>query len=66
MVLLLLKAQNITPGDGYKTAGLFQTAEEVSESALLSASTKPGDVKYVDVSGPDGTPDGIINAHTTA
>ena len=35
---------------GYKTAGLFQTAEEVSESALLSASTKPGDVKYVDVS----------------
>ena len=46
---------------GYKTAGLFQTAEEVSESALLSASTKPGDVKYVDVSGPDGTPDGIIN-----
>lgn len=40
---------------------MFQTAEEVSESALLSASTKPGDVKYVDVSGPDGTPDGIIN-----
>ena len=32
-----------------------------TSSALLSASTKPGDVKYVDVSGPDGTPDGIIN-----
>ncbi len=46
---------------GYKSAGLFQTEEEVSQSALLSASTKPGDVKYVDVSGPEGTPDGIIN-----
>lgn len=46
---------------GYRSAGLFQTADEVGNSALLSASTKPGDVKYVDVSGSDGTPDGIIN-----
>ena len=46
---------------GFKSTGLFQTADEVSESALFSAATKPGDVKYVDVSGPDGTPDGIIN-----
>lgn len=61
MVPLLPKAQNITPGTDIRLQGLFQTAEEVSESALLSASTKPGDVKYVDVSGPDGTPDGIIN-----
>lgn len=46
---------------GYRSAGLFQSDEEVAGSALLVASTKPGDVKYVDVSGPDGTPDGIIN-----
>ncbi len=46
---------------GYKADGLFQTADEVAGSALLVASTKPGDVKYVDVSGPEGTPDGIIN-----
>ena len=46
---------------GYKSAGLFQSDEEIAGSALLVASTKPGDVKYVDVSGPDGTPDGIIN-----
>lgn len=46
---------------GYRSAGLFQTADEVSNSALLSASTKPGDVKYVDVSGSEGKPDGIIN-----
>lgn len=47
---------------GYKTDGLFQTEEEVSSSALLNTATKPGDVKYVDVSGADGQPDGIINA----
>lgn len=46
---------------GYKTDGLFQTQEEVDNSAKLVASTKPGDVKYVDISGEEGTPDGIIN-----
>ncbi len=46
---------------GYRSAGLFQTDEEIASSAILVASTKPGDVKYVDVSGADGTPDGIIN-----
>lgn len=46
---------------GYKASGLFQNAEEISNSALLVSSVKPGDVKYVDISGPDGTPDGIIN-----
>jgi TonB-linked SusC/RagA family outer membrane protein len=47
---------------GYRTDGLFQTQEEVASSAKINASAKPGDVKYVDISGPDGVPDGIINA----
>ena len=46
---------------GYRSDGLFQTAEEVANSAVLNANVKPGDVKYVDISGPDGTPDGIIS-----
>lgn len=46
---------------GYRSGGLFQSTREVEESPLLVASTKPGDVKYIDVSGPDGTPDGIIS-----
>ncbi|MDY3783693.1 MAG: TonB-dependent receptor [Candidatus Cryptobacteroides sp.] len=46
---------------GYKSDGLFQSTEEIASSALLVSSVKPGDVKYVDVSGPDGEPDGIIN-----
>ncbi len=46
---------------GYRSDGLFQTQEEVDNSAKLSNSVKPGDVKYVDISGPDGVPDGIIS-----
>ncbi|MGO3654926.1 MAG: SusC/RagA family TonB-linked outer membrane protein [Sphingobacterium sp.] len=46
---------------GYRSDGLFQTAEEVANSAVLNANVKPGDVKYLDISGPEGTPDGIIS-----
>lgn len=46
---------------GYKSDGLFQNQEQIDNSPLLVSSVKPGDVKYQDISGPDGTPDGIIN-----
>lgn len=46
---------------GYKSGGLFQNDQSIADSPLLVASTKPGDVKYLDVSGPDGVPDNIIN-----
>ncbi|WP_460941643.1 TonB-dependent receptor [Spirosoma daeguense] len=36
---------------GYRSAGLFQTQEEVNKSAVLNANTKPGDIKYVDIDG---------------
>jgi TonB-linked SusC/RagA family outer membrane protein len=43
---------------GYKSHGLFQTKDEISHSALLDATTQPGDIKYIDING-DGkiTPD---------
>lgn len=41
---------------GYKTDGIFQTQEEVDNSAIINK-TKPGDVKYQDLNG-----DGVINA----
>jgi TonB-linked SusC/RagA family outer membrane protein len=34
---------------GYKTDGLFQTAQQISNYPTLTANTQPGDVKYVDV-----------------
>lgn len=47
---------------GYKSDGLFQTQEEIDASPKLIGSVKPGDIKYIDISGPDGVPDGIINS----
>lgn len=49
---------------GYKAIGIFQTADEVANSPRQfnnPALTKPGDIKYADLSGPDGKPDGIVN-----
>jgi len=43
---------------GYKTDGIFQSAEEIKAyGATYATNTKPGDVKYVDLNG-----DGVINA----
>ena len=46
---------------GYLSDGLFQTQEDVDNSGVLNASVKPGDVKYKDISGPNGVPDGKIS-----
>ena len=47
---------------GYRSNGLFQTAEEVAGNPTVSSSNQPGDVRYVDLSGKDGVPDGTISA----
>lgn len=47
---------------GYVSEGIYQTQEEVNNSAKLNSSVKPGDVKYKDISGPDGVPDGKISS----
>ena len=47
---------------GYKSLGIYQTQEQVDNSAKTSNSVKVGDVWYEDISGPDGVPDGKISA----
>ncbi|WP_069659281.1 SusC/RagA family TonB-linked outer membrane protein [Arcticibacter eurypsychrophilus] len=43
----------------YEADGIFQNVDEIAASAQKDA--LPGDLRYKDLSGPDGTPDGIIN-----
>lgn len=54
---------------GYQSDGIYQTAAEVTNSAVTSAVVAPGDIKYVDQltidTDNDGVPDkadGVINA----
>jgi TonB-linked SusC/RagA family outer membrane protein len=42
---------------GYKTAGFFQSQEEINSYPTIAPNTKPGDVKYVDLN-----KDGRINS----
>ncbi len=48
---------------GLKTDGVYQTPAEAAEGPKWSDGTSPqaGDVRFVDISGPDGQKDGIID-----
>lgn len=49
---------------GYLTDGIYATTAEARQAGLVNSSGQPyeaGDVRFVDISGPNGTPDGVIN-----
>lgn len=46
---------------GYMSDGIYQTQQEVDDSPKLNSNIKPGDIKYKDINGPDGKPDGKIS-----
>ncbi len=65
-----------TPGQplrsyyGYQSDGLYQSKEQIdADNALdgdartpyIASNTAPGDIRYKDLSGPQGKPDGLIN-----
>ncbi|SHG30934.1 TonB-dependent receptor [Pedobacter caeni] len=46
---------------GLQAIGLFQSAAEIAGSPSQGLNIFPGNIKYKDVSGPNGQPDGLIN-----
>ena len=48
---------------GYKTNGIFQYGEDMSQAPKQpnSLASRPGDIRYIDISGAQGVPDGIIS-----
>ncbi len=47
---------------GFVYEGIFQTQAQIDAHATqFGANLAPGDVKYKDISGPDGKPDGVVN-----
>ncbi len=57
---------------GYKSLGYFQNKEDIQNSPVqfgipwndkVDVGPKPGDVKYADITGPDGKPDGKVDSN---
>lgn len=46
---------------GYMAEGFFQSQDEIDAAPTHYPTTRPGDIRYKDISGADGKPDGIIN-----
>ena len=49
---------------GYRVEGVFQNKADIDAAPVQFGSklTAPGDLRYADVSGPAGVPDGVVNA----
>lgn len=47
---------------GYKTAGIIQKGEDLSY-LRGDINPKPGEIHYLDISGPNGVPDSVIDAY---
>lgn len=48
---------------GYKTKGIIQTLDEGIAAGLTGVDAQPGEIKYLDISGPAGKPDGVVDSY---
>jgi len=47
----------------YEMEGIFQNEDEITAHAFQGNNIEPGDVMFKDISGPDGSPDNVIDSH---
>ncbi len=60
----LVVGQPIKAFYGYQVEGIFQTQQQVAQHAKQSGGViGPGDLMYKDISGPNDTPDGVIDGN---
>ncbi|MGQ8338809.1 TonB-dependent receptor [Sunxiuqinia sp. A32] len=48
---------------GFQVEGIFQNQDEIDQAATQTPKAVPGDLRYKDISGVDGVPDGKINSY---
>ena len=48
---------------GYKTDGIIQTLDEGLAAGLTGKDAQPGEIKYLDISGPTGKSDGVVDGY---
>jgi TonB-dependent starch-binding outer membrane protein SusC len=51
---------------GLEAIGIFKTEEEIQSAPFQHSQTAPGDIRYADLSGSEGQPDGIIDSYDRA
>jgi TonB-linked SusC/RagA family outer membrane protein len=59
--IITTKGSAINSYYGYVAQGIFQTADQIKNAPFQFANTVPGDIRYKDISGPNGKPDGKID-----
>lgn len=62
----LLEGQEFEVYYGYKSLGFLSQQDLDNKVALISGTEKPGDMRYEDISGPMGVPDGKITGDDKA
>ncbi|EHQ28728.1 TonB-dependent receptor plug [Mucilaginibacter paludis DSM 18603] len=59
----LFVGQSLNPIYGYVADGIFKDAADVASYATQPIAGQPGVIRFKDISGPNGVPDGVVNSY---